>query len=103
MTDLTEAMAHIKVQTPDGEPWIADEVMHGGFTEALCASVATILNAIASGALVPVETVEPLVDAAKWVRGAAQEGFRTADFHRGECSCPRCAEDALTAWENRND
>jgi site-specific DNA-cytosine methylase len=30
----------------------------------------------------------------------------TADFHSSECSCPRCAEDALfaalTAWENRN-
>lgn len=50
--------------------------------------------------------VQALVEAAKWLRATAQNGFRTADFHSSECSCPRCAEDALfaalTAWESRN-
>ena len=103
-TDLRAAVAHIKRFKLTTDKWKAkDFTSHPAF----CAELATILNAVASGDLVPRADVDGLVGAAKWLRATAQSGFRTADFHRGECSCPRCAEDALfvalTALENRND
>lgn len=102
--DLIAAVAEIKRVSPASSPWEAGDIGVG--QSPVDYQIAVILNAVASCALVPAADVQGLVKAAKWLRATAQEGFRTADFHRGECSCPRCAEDALfaalSAWENRN-
>ena len=102
--DLTAAVAEIQSISIKAMPFRSSDFE--GFTQVMGNAVATILNAVAFRELVPAADVQGLVEAAKWLRGTAQAGFRTADFHRGECSCPRCAEDALfaalTEWENRN-
>ena len=102
--DLRAAVAEITWVTPEGVDWIEDD-LSAPFVRNIRPHIATILNGAASGDLVLRADVDGLVEAAKWLRATAQSGFRTADFHRGECSCPRCAEDALfvalTALENR--
>ena len=58
MTDLKQAVAEIKRITPPNEPWKADDLDSANHDFEADPHIATILNAVASGALVPVETIK---------------------------------------------
>ena len=107
MTDLPAAVAHIKLlhrpfTRKDFENW----------TPTAADYFVSILNAVASGDIVPRADVEGLHDVYWKLRSYAvhDDGCKInkPPYTIGSCSCGLTAslakgETILTAWENRND
>jgi hypothetical protein len=69
-TDLRAAVAHIKCITPEGEPWDWGDFA-GPIAPLDQIAIATILNAVASGDLIPRADVERL----EAVKAEARNGY----------------------------
>ena len=113
--DLSAAVADIEEFSSGGFVWKRDDIEECLWCGKPAESIATILNAVASGALVPVETVQGLVDALAAIAGlGTKSGHAFARLYpdlnkklddaiheHWAAILSEHADAALTAWENR--
>lgn len=67
VADLVAAIAEIKRVTPVDNPWTAEDIWAGDYEPAdIDSTIATILNAVVSGALSPAATEPVSVEPLKW-------------------------------------
>lgn len=95
MTDLDKAIAELRRVTPESSPWEVGDI--GAGYSPVDYHIATILNAVLSGALIRALITQPQSDALAAVRAEARREERLAiiagvDYEASVCPCE---EDAV--------